>query len=141
MQDIARERSLEIDQAGFEMLVALEGLDKAMVDDIVLGCAMPEGEQGMNVSRIALLRAGLPYTVTGQTINRFCSSGLQSIALAAQAIRAGDAQCILAGGFESMSNIPYALPKARDGYRLGNGELVDLLPRETTGRGQVVGRP
>ena len=76
------------------------------VEDVIMGCAMPEGEQGMNVSRIALLRAGLPYTVPGQTVNRFCSSGLQTIAIAAERIMAGFATCIIAGGTESMSMIP-----------------------------------
>ena len=76
------------------------------VEDVILGCAFPEGEQGMNVARVALLRAGLPYTVPGQTVNRFCSSGLQTIALAAERIMAGFGTCIIAGGTESMSMIP-----------------------------------
>ena len=76
------------------------------VEDVIIGCAFPEGEQGMNVARIALLRAGLPYTVPGQTVNRFCSSGLQTIATAAQRIMAGFGSCIIAGGTESMSMIP-----------------------------------
>ena len=81
-------------------------LAPAEVDDVYLGCAIPEGEQGMNVARIALLRAGLPRTVPGMTLNRFCSSGLQSIAFAAERIMAGGANCIVAGGTESMSMIP-----------------------------------
>ncbi|MGC4050353.1 MAG: thiolase family protein [Paludibaculum sp.] len=76
------------------------------VDDVILGCAMPEGEQGMNVARIAALAAGLPVTVPAVTINRFCSSGLQSIAMAAERIAAGGADTILAGGAESMSMVP-----------------------------------
>ncbi|MFZ5916638.1 MAG: acetyl-CoA C-acyltransferase [Chloroflexota bacterium] len=76
------------------------------VEDVILGCAFPEGEQGMNVARIALLRAGLPYSVPGQTVNRFCSSGLQSIAIAAERIMAGLGSCIIAGGVESMSLVP-----------------------------------
>lgn len=78
------------------------------VDDVILGCAMPEAEAGMNMARVAALRAGLPDIVPGLTINRFCSSGLQSIALAAERIRAGSAQVILAGGAESMSLLPMA---------------------------------
>ena len=78
------------------------------IDDVILGCAMPEAEAGMNLARIAALRAGLPDSVTAVTINRFCSSGLQSIAMAADRIRAGGAQIILAGGAESMSLIPGA---------------------------------
>jgi acetyl-CoA acyltransferase len=91
-----------------EVLRRAEDVEPEMVDDVYVGCAMPEGEQGMNVARIALLRAGLPYTVPGQTINRFCSSGLQTIALAAERIMAGFATCIIAGGTESMSMVPAA---------------------------------
>ena len=76
------------------------------IEDVILGCAMPEGEQGMNMARIAALRAGLPYSVPGVTINRFCSSGLQAIAMAADRIRAGSAEILIAGGAESMSMIP-----------------------------------
>src|SRR5579872_7393335 len=76
------------------------------VEDVIFGCAMPEGESGNNLARGALLRAGLPDTVPGLTINRFCSSGLQAIALAAERIRAGFARVIIAGGAESMSLTP-----------------------------------
>jgi len=76
------------------------------VEDVIMGCAFPEGEQGMNVARVALLRAGLPHTVPGQTVNRFCSSGLQTIASAAERIMAGFGTCIIAGGVESMSMVP-----------------------------------
>jgi acetyl-CoA acyltransferase len=81
-------------------------IPKEEVDDVILGCAMPEAEQGMNMARIAALRAGLPDIVPGVTVNRFCSSGLQSIAMAADRIRAGSAQIIIAGGAESMSLVP-----------------------------------
>jgi acetyl-CoA acyltransferase len=81
-------------------------LDAREIEDVILGCAMPEGEQGMNVARIAALRAGLPVEVSALTINRFCSSGLQSIAMAAERIMAGGAEVIVAGGTESMSMIP-----------------------------------
>lgn len=81
-------------------------VDLARIDDVILGCAFPEGEQGMNVARIAALRAGLPVAVPGMTINRFCSSGLQAIALAAERIMGGFADCIIAGGTESMSLVP-----------------------------------
>lgn len=77
-----------------------------LIDDVILGCAMPEGEQGMNVARIAALAAGLPVTVPAITINRFCSSGLQAIAMAAERIAAGAADILLAGGAESMSMVP-----------------------------------
>lgn len=82
------------------------GIDVNRIEDAVIGCAMPEGEQGMNVARIGVLLAGLPHTVAAQTINRFCSSGLQAVALAADQIRLGTADLVLAGGTESMSMVP-----------------------------------
>ena len=82
------------------------GLDPAAIDDVIVGCAMPEAEQGMNVARIALLLAGLPDNVAGMTINRFCSSGLQAVALAADRVRLGEADIMIAAGTESMSLIP-----------------------------------
>ena len=98
-------------------------LDAAEIEDVILGCAMPEAEQGMNVARIASLRAGLPARVSAMTVNRFCSSGLQAIALAADAIRAGRAQVVLAGGTESMSMVPMAGNKFS-----ANPWLVDHCP-------------
>jgi acetyl-CoA acyltransferase len=89
-----------------EALARVPGLDAKEIDDVILGCAMPEGEQGMNVARIAALRAGLPIETSAMTINRFCSSGLQAIAIAAERIRAGSAQVIMAGGTESMTMVP-----------------------------------
>jgi acetyl-CoA acyltransferase len=82
------------------------GIDVERIDDAIIGCAMPEAEQGMNVARIGLLLAGLPNTIAAQTINRFCSSGLQAVALAADQIRLGNADLMLAGGTESMSMVP-----------------------------------
>ena len=82
------------------------GIDVSRIDDAIIGCAMPEGEQGMNVARIGLLLAGLPNTIAAQTINRFCSSGLQAVALAADQIRLGNADLMLAGGTESMTMVP-----------------------------------
>jgi acetyl-CoA acyltransferase len=84
----------------------VKNLEPGQVDDVILGCAMPEGEQGMNVARICALKAGLPDSVPGMTINRFCSSGLQSIAMAAERIMAGFADIIVAGGTESMTMVP-----------------------------------
>src|SRR5580698_9140565 len=81
-------------------------VDPKEIEDVILGCAMPEAEQGMNVARIASLRAGLPVEVSAMTINRFCSSGLQAIAMAAERIMCGGAEVIIAGGTESMSMIP-----------------------------------
>ena len=91
-----------------EALNRAEPVQGEDVEDVILGCAFPEAEQGMNVARVSLLRAGLPYTVPGQTVNRFCSSGLQSIALASERIMAGSGTCIIAGGVESMSMVPMA---------------------------------
>lgn len=82
------------------------GIDVNRIEDAVIGCAMPEGEQGMNVARIGVLLAGLPNTIAAQTINRFCSSGLQAVALAADQIRLGNSDLVLAGGTESMSMVP-----------------------------------
>ena len=89
-----------------DLLRRAEGLDPSEIDDVILGCAFPEGEQGMNMGRMAALRAGLPQSVPAETLNRFCSSGLQTIAHAAHTIMAGQAQVILAGGAESMSMVP-----------------------------------
>ncbi len=94
------------------------------IDDVILGCAMPEAEQGDNMARVAALRAGLPDSVPGMTINRFCSSGLQSIALAAEQIRCGWADAIVAGGSESMSLMP------RGGHKVApNPWLIEHLPQ------------
>jgi acetyl-CoA acyltransferase len=98
-------------------------LDPKEIEDVILGCAMPEGEQGMNVARIAALRAGLPVDVSAMTINRFCSSGLQAIAMAAERIQAGGAEVIVAGGTESMSMIPMGGNKISP-----NPWLVDHYP-------------
>jgi acetyl-CoA acyltransferase len=106
-----------------EALARVAGLDPKEIDDVILGCAMPEGEQGMNVARIAALRAGLPVETSAMTINRFCSSGLQAIALGAERIRAGAAQVILAGGTESMSMVPMGGNKISP-----NPWLVDHYP-------------
>jgi acetyl-CoA acyltransferase len=90
-----------------ELLKQTEGkLDPAEIDDLIVGCAMPEGAQGLNFARVIALRAGLPLEVAGQTVNRFCSSGLQTIAMAAQSIIAGSSDIIIAGGAESMSLVP-----------------------------------
>jgi len=89
-----------------EALARVPGLETAEIEDVIMGCAMPEAEQGMNVARAAAIRAGLPVETSAMTINRFCSSGLQSIAMAADRIKTGAAEVIVAGGLESMSMIP-----------------------------------
>src|SRR5580704_17840753 len=97
------------DLAALAMVAALErvpGLDKNEIDDVILGCAQPEGEQGWNIARWALLRAGLPVEIPGVTVNRLCASGLEAIAQADQRIRAGGCRVVIAGGVESMSLLP-----------------------------------
>jgi len=106
-----------------EAIARVPGLNAAEIDDVILGCAMPEGEQGMNVARIAALRAGLPVETSAMTINRFCSSGLQAIALAADRVRGGGAAVIVAGGTESMSMVPMGGNKISP-----NPWLVDHYP-------------
>jgi acetyl-CoA acyltransferase len=106
-----------------EALRRAPGLDPSEVDDVILGCAMPEAEQGLNVARIASLRAGVPVSASAVTVNRFCSSGLQSIAYAAERVMAGFASTIVAGGVESMSMIPMG------GHHVApNPTLVDSYP-------------
>jgi acetyl-CoA acyltransferase len=107
-----------------ETLKRAQGIKPEDIEDLILGCAMPEAEQGMNVARMVGLLAGLPDTTAGMTINRYCSSGLQSIALASDRINLGDAEAILAGGLESMSMIPMG------GHKISpNGELVGRRPQ------------
>src|ERR1700752_5122812 len=89
-----------------EALARVPGLEASEIEDVIMGCAMPEAEQGMNVARAAAIRAGLPVETSAMTINRFCSSGLQSIAMAADRIKSGGADVIVAGGLETMSMIP-----------------------------------
>jgi acetyl-CoA acyltransferase len=106
-----------------EALARVPAINAKEIDDVILGCAMPEGEQGMNVARIASFRAGLPVETSAMTINRFCSSGLQAIALAAERIRSGSAEIIVAGGTESMSMVPMGGNKVAP-----NPWLVDHKP-------------
>ena len=106
-----------------EALRRAKGVDPAEIEDVILGCAMPEAEQGLNVARIASLRAGVPITASAVTVNRFCSSGLQAIAYAADRIMLGAAHTIVAGGTESMSLIPMGGNKIAP-----NPALVDSYP-------------
>ncbi len=109
---------------------ATPGLDRAEIEDVILGCALPEGEQGLNVARIAAIRAGLPTSVPGFTVNRFCSSGLQAIAIAAERVMLGAAEVIVAGGVESMSRVPMM------GFRPApNPVLVQEYPQVYMGMG------
>ncbi len=102
------------------------GIDREAIGHVIMGQVLQAGA-GQNPARQVGLGLGLDRTVTAETINRVCGSGMRSVALADMQIRLGEEQVVLAGGMESMSNAPYALPKARTGYRLGNGELVDLM--------------
>jgi 3-oxoadipyl-CoA thiolase len=108
-----------------EAVVARSGIDPAIVDDVILGCANQAGEDNRNIARMALLIAGLPVEVAGQTVNRLCGSGLQAVASAAQAIAVGDADVVIAGGVESMSRAPLVTLKPESGYERGTRELVD----------------
>jgi acetyl-CoA C-acetyltransferase len=101
-------------------------LDANQVDEVIMGCVLQAG-LGQNPARQAALKAGLPDTVSALTVNKVCGSGLKAVMLAAQSVALGDADVVVAGGMESMTNAPYLLTKAREGYRLGNGEVVDSM--------------
>ncbi len=106
-----------------EAVIRAEGLDASQIDDVIMGCAFPEAEQGMNVARTAAIEAGLPVEVSAMTVNRYCSSGLQTIAIAADRIKAGGAEIIVAGGLETMSMIPMGGNVVRP-----NPKIVDNYP-------------
>ncbi len=113
-----------------EVMKQAEGLDPQEIDDVIIGCAMPEGAQGLNFARSIALRAGLPVEVPGMTVNRFCSSGLQTIAMAAERIIANGADCIIAGGAETMSKVPMT------GFRVNpNPYMVENAPEVYMGMG------
>jgi acetyl-CoA acetyltransferases len=102
------------------------GVDPAAVDEVIMGCVVQAGI-GQAPARQAALKAGLPPEVSALTVNMVCGSGLRAVALASQAVQLGDMDIVVAGGMESMSNIPYAMPGAREGYRMGNQQVVDLM--------------
>jgi len=102
------------------------GVPAEEVDEVIMGCVIQAG-LGQNPARQAALRGGIPFGVSAVTINKVCGSGLKSVMMAAQGVQLGDSQVVVAGGMESMSNAPYLIPKGREGYRLGNGELVDSM--------------
>src|SRR5215472_5716042 len=106
--------------------VARAKVDPAQVDECIMGLVVAAG-LGQNPARQAALNGGLPPAVAAMTINKVCGSGLKSVSLAAQAIQTGDAEIVVAGGMESMTNAPYLLQQARSGYRMGNGNLVDAM--------------
>ena len=102
------------------------GVKPEDVDEVIMGCVIQAG-LGQNPARQAALNGGLPNTVSAVTVNKVCGSGLKAVMMAVQGVRLGDVDIVVAGGMESMSNAPYLIPKAREGYRLGNGELVDSM--------------
>lgn len=102
------------------------GVDAAKIDEVIMGCVVQAGI-GQAPARQAAIKAGLPPEVSALTVNMVCGSGLRAVALASQAVQLGDSEYVVAGGMESMSNIPYAMPGARDGYRMGNQNVVDLM--------------
>ena len=102
------------------------GVKPEDVDEVIMGCVIQAG-LGQNPARQAALNGGLPNTVSAVTVNKVCGSGLKAVMMAAQGVQLGDTEIVVAGGMESMSNAPYLIPKAREGYRLGNGELVDSM--------------
>lgn len=102
------------------------GVDPSKIDEVIMGCVVQAGI-GQAPARQAALKAGLPPEVSALTVNMVCGSGLRAVALAGQSVQLGDADFVVAGGMESMSNIPYAMPGARDGYRMGNQSVVDLM--------------
>ncbi len=112
----------------FAVRAALERarLDSHQIDEVIMGCVLQAG-LGQNPARQAALQAGLPSSVSALTVNKVCGSSLKAVMLAAQAIACGDAEIIIAGGMESMTNAPYLLTKAREGYRIGNGIVIDAM--------------
>ncbi len=119
-------KATQIGSIAVKEAISRAGVKAEQVDEVIMGNVIGAG-LGQNPARQAALGAGLPETVGAMTINKVCGSGLKSAVLAAQAIKLGDADFIVAGGMESMSNAPYLLFKARDGYRLGHGEVVDAM--------------
>ncbi len=103
-----------------------EGLQPIEIDQVIIGNVLAAG-QGQNVARQATIRAGIAKETSATTVNKLCASGIEAVALASQAIRCGDAEVIMAGGMESMSRVPYALPNARWGQRMGDGQMIDLM--------------
>lgn len=118
--------AVELGRIAAEEAIKRAGIQKEIIDEVIIGNVLSAG-LGQNVARQIAIKSGLPNTVSAMSINKVCGSGLRAISLATQIIKAGDADVILAGGTESMSNAPYLLNKARFGYRLGNDSLVDVI--------------
>jgi len=118
--------AVDLGVAAARATIERAGIDAASVEEVIMGNVLQAGN-GQNPARQVALRAGIPDKVSALTINKVCGSGLQSVMLASQAIRLGESEVAVAGGMESMSNAPYLLKKARQGYRLGDGELIDSM--------------
>lgn len=117
---------VELGKIVMEEVIKRAKINAEIVDEVLCGCVL-QAAQGQNVGRQAMLKAGFPVKIPAMTINKVCGSGLRVVSLAAQIIKAGDADSILACGMENMSNAPYALSKARNGYRMGDGVLIDTM--------------
>lgn len=116
----------ELGAIAIKEAVKRAGVDSSSIDEVIMGCVVQAGI-GQAPARQAAMKAGLPPEVSALTVNMVCGSGLRAVALAAQSVKLGDAEMVVAGGMESMSNIPYAMPGARDGYRMGNQTVTDLM--------------
>lgn len=119
-------KATELGALAVREAVKRAGVSLDSIDEVLMGCVLQAG-LGQNPARQALIHGGIPNTVGAMTVNKVCGSGLKTVMLAAQAIKAGDAKAIVAGGMESMTNAPYLLPQARAGQRLGHGQLVDCM--------------
>jgi 3-oxoadipyl-CoA thiolase len=124
---LARVRPDDLAATAIRALVQRTGIDPALVEDVILGCANQAGEDNRNIARMASLLAQLPVTVAGQTINRLCGSGMQAVNAAAHAIRAGAGEVFIAGGVESMSRAPYVMLKPEDGFARGTPAVADTV--------------
>src|SRR6202140_4461297 len=116
----------QLGAAAVRAAVAEARVSGEQIDEVILGCVLPAG-LGQAPARQASIAAGLPQSVPATTINKVCGSGMRSAMLGCDSIRAGSARIVVAGGFESMTNAPYLLPKARQGYRMGHGEILDHM--------------
>jgi acetyl-CoA C-acetyltransferase len=123
---LANVPAVDLGAAVIKQLLEQTGLDPAQVDEVILGQVLTAGA-GQNPARQAAIKAGLPYSVPALTLNKVCGSGLKALHLAAQAIRCGDAEVVIAGGQENMSLAPYVMPSARTGQRMGHGQLIDSM--------------
>jgi acetyl-CoA C-acetyltransferase len=121
--------AVQLGSAAAKAAVESAGIGAADIQEVILGCVLPAG-LGQAPARQAALGAGVPIGVPATTVNKMCGSGLKAVMMAADQIRSGGAQIVLAGGLESMSNAPYLLPKARTGYRMGSGEIIDHMMRD-----------